>query len=139
MYHMNGERSPIIPVWLQNKVIIEALIDTGATNSSVSPKVIYSDLRDEEVKLQPLRTTITVADGGTLRANEVAQIEVAVVENCPVIHDFCMVIFAGQDMILEYKRRQREIVCHEERRKKFSADDRRQLGVGIRQNAEDSM
>ena len=91
-----------MPVRLQNGVVIKALVDTGATNSSVSPKVIYGDLKDEDIKLRPLRTTITVADGGTLGANEVAQIKVAVAENFPVEHTFCVVKFAGQDMILGY-------------------------------------
>ena len=95
-------KSPVVPVRLSNGVVITALIDTGATNSSVSPKVVYGDLKGETVKLLPLKTRITVADGGELGANEIAQIVVTVAENYPVEHNFCVVKFAGHDMIVGY-------------------------------------
>ena len=92
----------MIPVQLQNGVVIKALIDTGATNSSVSPKVIYGDLKEENIKLQSTRISITVADGGMLGANEMAVIIIKPENNEAVEHAFCVVKFAGQDMIIGY-------------------------------------
>ena len=73
---------------LTNGIVITALIDTGATNSSISPKVVYGDLKGETVKLFPVKTQITVADSGTLNANEVAQITISVAGNYPTEHTF---------------------------------------------------
>ena len=87
---------------LTNGILITALIDTGATNSSVSPKVIYGDLKGEEVELSPWRTKITVADGGTLSATEVAKLTVSVAGNYPTEHTFCVVKLSTHDMIIGY-------------------------------------
>ena len=84
MSTIDHRKSPLVPVKLSNGVIIQALIDTGATTSSVSPKVIYGDLKGEEIELQPLRRNIMEADAGVLYANEIARLNLAVSENHPV-------------------------------------------------------
>ena len=70
MNHKVVGKGPLIDVSI-NGVQVRALLDSGGTASSISPRLVYGELKDTRMKKRNCRLNVKVADGGLLAVNEV--------------------------------------------------------------------
>lgn len=99
--HKEVGKGPFINVTIEG-VAIRALLDTGATTSSINPKIIYDDLKGKDINKRSVRSSIKVADGAMVEANEIALLDITIPGNEPVNHEFIVVNFHDIDMIIGF-------------------------------------
>ena len=78
------------------------MVDSGATKSCISPKIVHDCLKGEQVTFVPLISVITVANGDDLYAKELAKLCISVEGNPSVDFEFVVADISDEDMILGY-------------------------------------
>ena len=85
-----------------NGIPIKALLDTGATGSSVHPEVINKIIEKQAVLRRKVHGNIKVADGNTMKFEETAILNIKVPDCDPVDYEFIIFPFDGLQMIIGY-------------------------------------
>ena len=78
------------------------MVDSGATKSCISPKIVHDELKEDQVSFDRFESVITVANGDDLYAHEVAKLCISVDGNIAVDFEFVVAELADENLILGY-------------------------------------